>query len=121
MDNINIQDGTTLFTDIKHFPYGFERSEDLSIDETSILSAHGHILHNLALGTLEPETKEEHFVLVFNGHTAAVTLVERAWAKYSKLTSTKIKFFALYTAGCNLEKDNKSRKGSDGYEVEITA
>lgn len=122
MDNINIRVGTTLFTNVNRFPYGFKRSGDFSIDEATILSVHGHILHSLALNILEPESKEEeHFVLVFNGPTAAVTPAERVWAKYTKLTCTKKNFFTLNTAGCNVEKDNEASEGSVGCDVEITA
>jgi uncharacterized protein YifE (UPF0438 family) len=117
MNQTNIRMGTKLFTDVKRFPYGFKKSGDLSIAEANILSAHGHTLQCLELGTLEPESsEEEHFVQVFKKLAIPETKIERAWSKYRKLSNTRKVFFSLHSPSYNVVVPNEE---IEEFEKEI--
>jgi uncharacterized protein YifE (UPF0438 family) len=108
MNQNNIRMGTKLFTDVKRFPYGFKKSGDLSIAEANILSELGHTLQCLELGTFGPESEEEeHFVQVFKGFASPETTVERAWAKYIRLSNTRRNFFSLHSPSFNVDIPNE--------------
>jgi uncharacterized protein YifE (UPF0438 family) len=86
MNQNNIRMGTKLFTDVKRFPYGFKKSGDLSIAEANILS---------------------ELVQVFKGFASPETTVERAWAKYIKLSNTRRNFFSLHSPSFNVDIPNE--------------
>lgn len=72
-----------MFSDPKHYPYGFSRSGDFSIAESQALSKYGCLIAALVDGHLLPSTDEEKgFIESALGHKQADTIAERAWLKY---------------------------------------
>ena len=73
------------FVDNQNYPYGFARSGDFSISESKALSQYGNFIVALMEGELACENEEDMSLLaVANGEQEAVTVAERAWAKYQK-------------------------------------
>lgn len=71
------------FNDFRNYPYGFARSGDFSIRESDALLHYGCLITALLSGEVAPQTDEDHNLLaVARGEQAAVTPVEKAWAKY---------------------------------------
>lgn len=71
------------FNDFRYYPYGFARSGDFSIRESDGLLHYGCLISALLAGELAPQTDEDkHLLAVARGEQAAVTPVEKAWAKY---------------------------------------
>ncbi|WP_218313288.1 DUF413 domain-containing protein [Alteromonas antoniana] len=74
-----------MFSDPKHYPYGFGRSGDFSISESKMLQQHGSLIAALVDGELSPENEEEHgYLEAAFGHREPVTSAEKAWVKYQK-------------------------------------
>lgn len=71
------------FNDFRHYPYGFSRSGDFSIRESDALTQYGVLITALLNGDYLPQNQEDEALLKSaRGEQAAVTLVEKAWAKY---------------------------------------
>jgi uncharacterized protein YifE (UPF0438 family) len=122
MSGTKIRVGTKFFTDVKRFPYGFRRSGDLSIVDSSILSTYGHILQSLALGSLEPESiDEKRFVEVSKGLVNPETAIEKAWLKYTQLTTTRKNFFTLHSPCFSITFANEQIEEFDNSDEEIEA
>ncbi|WP_414829564.1 DUF413 domain-containing protein [Alteromonas sp. H39] len=76
---------TRLFSDPKHYPYGFGRSGDFSISESKILQQRGSLIAALVDGKISPENEEEHgYLEAAFGHREPVTPAEKAWVKYQQ-------------------------------------
>lgn len=122
MNDTNIRIGTKLYSNVKHFPYGFKKSGDFSIAEANILSVLGHTLQLLELGTLKPESDEEkHFVQVSKRLANPETKIERTWLKYIQLTSTRKNFFTLHNSSCNITVTNEETGEFNNSDLEIEA
>jgi uncharacterized protein YifE (UPF0438 family) len=79
----------SYFYDNKHFPYGFGRSGQFTLQQAELLNLLGRQLQALQLGSCLPETAEEkQFVAVMAGHAAPSSLVERVWYKYQQITTS---------------------------------
>lgn len=86
---------TEKFQDSVNFPYGFRKSGDFSISEADILQNIGHRLFTLEQGMVEPANHvEKEFIKFCNESDEPNTKVERTWAKYKRLTSSR-KFHSL--------------------------
>lgn len=72
-----------MFSDPKHYPYGFSRSGDFSIAESKALSQYGCLIAALVDGHLAPSNEEEAaFIDSALGRKQPETTAERAWLKY---------------------------------------
>ncbi|MFT7258472.1 MAG: hypothetical protein ACI9MS_000319 [Glaciecola sp.] len=72
-----------MFSDPKHYPYGFSRSGDFSIAESKALSQYGCLISALVDGHLLPSNSEEiGFIDSALGRKQPDTNAERAWLKY---------------------------------------
>jgi len=72
-----------MFSDAKHYPYGFSRSGDFSIAESKALSQYGCLIAALVDGHLLPSNDEEiGFIESAFGRKKPNTTPERAWLKY---------------------------------------
>lgn len=73
------------FWDDAHFPYGFSRSGDFTLEQAALMEAHGHAYVALSSGERKPITKmEEHFVAFCKGDKEATNSHEKAWSRYSE-------------------------------------
>ena len=71
------------FADKKHYPYGFARSGDFSINESKLLQTYGSLFAALVDGKITPENDEEQAYLESAlGHREPGTPQEKAWLKY---------------------------------------
>ncbi|GFD69447.1 DUF413 domain-containing protein [Alteromonas sp. KUL106] len=71
------------FADKKHYPYGFARSGDFSINESKLLQSYGGLFAALVDGKITPENDEEQAYLESAlGHREPATPQEKAWLKY---------------------------------------
>jgi uncharacterized protein YifE (UPF0438 family) len=72
-----------MFSDPKHYPYGFSRSGDFSIAESKALSQYGCLIAALVDGHISPSNDEEiGFIDSALGRKSPDTVAERAWLKY---------------------------------------
>ena len=72
-----------MFSDLKHYPYGFSRSGDFSIAESKALSQYGCLIAALVDGHIPPSNDEEtNFIESALGRKQPDTIAERAWLKY---------------------------------------
>lgn len=72
-----------MFSDAKHYPYGFSRSGDFSIAESKALLQYGCLIAALVDGHLLPSNDEEiGFIESALGRKKPETAPERAWLKY---------------------------------------
>ena len=72
-----------MFSDPKHYPYGFSRSGDFSIAESKALLQYGCLIAALVDGHLLPSNDEEQaFIDSALGRKQPDTPPERAWLKY---------------------------------------
>lgn len=71
------------FTDDEHFPYGFARSGEFTIEQANLLEAHGHAYTELAKGVRKPVNQLEiDFVIFCRGDKYADSVHERVWKRY---------------------------------------
>ncbi|WP_420598559.1 DUF413 domain-containing protein [Neptuniibacter sp.] len=77
------------FEDKCHFPYGFLKSGDFTIEQARILELKGHAYAELASGERMPKGEtEREFVAFCQGKKEAQTIHERVWQRYqSKVLS----------------------------------
>ena len=74
-----------MFSDSKHYPYGFSRSGDFSINESKTLSQYGCLMAALVDGKIAPESDEDHaFLRAAYGESEPETVMEKTWVKYQK-------------------------------------
>jgi len=72
-----------MFSDAKHYPYGFSRSGDFSIAESKALAQFGCLIAALVDGELTPQNEEEQsYVDSALGQKQPSTIAEKAWLKY---------------------------------------
>lgn len=85
------------FYDDANFPRGFGRSGHFTLQEAEILEQCGVTLRSLYSKAQEPQNSFQlQFVQVMDGASAPTNAVEKAWAKYLKLTTCKTKFHTLF-------------------------
>ncbi|AIF99224.1 transposase [Alteromonas australica] len=102
MNNIAIRTSAKPFIDRVKFPYGFKKSGDFSISEANLLSLYGRTLNALETGELQAESEDEkHFVDFISGRAEAINPVEKAWAKYVRLSRGKKHFYTLHSSASN--------------------
>ncbi|MCF2947498.1 DUF413 domain-containing protein [Paraglaciecola aquimarina] len=122
MNTFNIRIGSKMYSDPVNFSRGFKKSGDFSIAESDILSIYGQSLLGLEMGELIPETAEEkQFVQVMMGKAQATTTVEKAWAKYVKLSRTKRNFFTLYSSASKSSLNDADNEEYDDSGTDIEA
>lgn len=74
-----------LFSDPKHYPYGFSRSGDFSINESKALAQYGCLFAALVDGVISPTTEEDKgFMSAAYGESEPNNVAEKAWVKYQK-------------------------------------
>ncbi|MCC2617331.1 DUF413 domain-containing protein [Aestuariibacter halophilus] len=74
-----------LFSDPKHYPYGFSRSGDFSINESKALSQYGCLIAALVDGVIAPQTDEDKgFIEAAFGQREPQSPAEKAWVKYQQ-------------------------------------
>lgn len=73
------------FWDDEHFPYGFSRSGDFTLEQAALLEQCGHAYRALANGEREPSSQEEKdFVAFCRGVKEASSGHEKAWKRYQE-------------------------------------
>mgnify|MGYP000330207474 CR=1 FL=1 len=74
-----------LFSDPKHYPYGFSRSGDFSIAESKALQQYGALIAALVDGLLLPETEQDKsYIASALGQQAPSCIEEKAWLRYQQ-------------------------------------
>lgn len=74
-----------MFSDAKHYPYGFSRSGDFSIAESKALQQQGCLIAALVDGKLAPESEDDHaFIECALGISPPNSVAQKAWVKYQK-------------------------------------
>lgn len=74
-----------VFSDAKNYPYGFKRSGDFSIAESTALSAYGCYIAALIDGNIQPSDKDDISILAAaHGDIEPQDVAQRAWLKYQK-------------------------------------
>jgi uncharacterized protein YifE (UPF0438 family) len=72
-----------MFSDAKHYPYGFSRSGDFSIAESKALQQYGCLIAALVDGDIEPSNEEDQaYIDCALGNQQAQTSAQKAWLKY---------------------------------------
>lgn len=72
------------------FPKGIHRSGHFSREQAAMLERHGFAYQGLANGSVMPMTDEERrFVSVFQDGVQAISVHEKLWALYLKVTNPK--------------------------------
>lgn len=95
MSEIQIREGKRTFSDVLHFPRGFSRSGDFSINDSRLLATYGETLGALANGDISPENEQEqHFIEVCMGEAEPNSKIEMVWIKYLNKTRRR-PFFTL--------------------------
>lgn len=107
-----------VFSDHKHYPYGFSRSGDFSIAESKALSAYGCYYAALADGLLPATEKNEiAFIDALNGKLEAQDTAQRAWIKYQKRIN-RPKTASIHGSS-HQTKDKSSANDSDEELIDI--
>lgn len=74
-----------VFSDAKNYPYGFKRSGDFSITESTALSAYGCYIAALVDGHIQANDSEDIAILAAaHGDIEPQDAAQRAWLKYQK-------------------------------------
>ena len=75
------------FYDVKHFPVGFSRSGDFTLQQAELLQSYGHTLVEIESGEKKAKNREQkHFLSVCQGKKIAESSLERTWLKYKTIT-----------------------------------
>ena len=107
------------FIDNRHYPRGFRKSGDFSIAEADILLTYGLTLQALSSGQQEAVTAEERqFVAAINGERPLETKIEKTWAKYQKLTSTRRTFHTL-NSRCRVERPEQDESEDTALDYDM--
>lgn len=76
------------FEDKVHFPYGFLKSGDFTIEQARVLELKGQAYADLASGVRKPVGEiEREFVAFCRGKKEAQTIHERVWQRYQNRVS----------------------------------
>jgi uncharacterized protein YifE (UPF0438 family) len=104
-----------MFSDPKHYPYGFSRSGDFSIAESKALSQYGCLIAALVDGHLSPSNDEETgFIESALGNKPPESVAERAWMKYqSRINRPK------YASIHGTKKSNSESRSDDDLVNDI--
>lgn len=90
MINIELRTGEKTFFDDLHFPRGFNRSGEFTINESKLLNDYGHTMKRLAEGVLEPINEaEKRFIRCVSGEQEPTTLAEKTWCRYKQIIAPK--------------------------------
>lgn len=74
-----------VFSDAKNYPYGFSRSGDFSIAESTALAAYGCYIAALIDGNIHPKDNDDMAILASaHGDIEPQDVAQRAWLKYQK-------------------------------------
>ena len=72
-----------MFSDAKHYPYGFSRSGDFSIAESKALQQYGCLIAALVDGVIKPSNEEEQaYIDCALGVQSPQNAAQKAWLKY---------------------------------------
>lgn len=108
-----------VFSDTKHYPYGFSRSGDFSINESRALSQYGCLIAALVDGVLEPQCEQERtYIAVANGEIQPSSTEERAWVKYQTRIN-RPKMGSIYGARKADLGDDSEAENTDNSDLEI--
>ena len=112
-----------LFSDPKHYPYGFGRSGDFSISESKMLQQHGSLIAALVDGKISPENEEEHgYLQAAFGHREPQTPAEKAWVKYQKrINRPKTASIYGFTKATDVDSDGDVIDDDSPIEIDIDA
>lgn len=84
------------FWDDEHFPYGFARSGDFTLEQAMLMETYGLAYIALARGERTPKSKQEKdFVAFCQGKKAAENAHEKTWRCYSEKINRPIKRYSL--------------------------
>lgn len=98
-----------LFSDPKHYPYGFSRSGDFSIAESQALQQHGSLIAALIDGHIAPENEEDNaYIACALGQLEPQTIAQKAWLKYQKRIN-RPKYASIH----GTRKASSERKGDE--------
>lgn len=90
------------FEDKVHFPYGFLKRGEFTIEQARVLELKGIAYQELATGLRKPKGEtEREFVAFCSGKKQAETIHERVWQRYQ----------SKVTAAFNAVSFNKKRLG----------
>jgi uncharacterized protein len=79
---------TKKFRALEFFPYGLERSGDFLRSQVELLTQYGTAYYELNNGVRQPETpQEQDFVSFCQGHKPAENEHEKAWKRFTDVTS----------------------------------
>lgn len=107
-----------VFSDPKHYPYGFSRSGDFSISESRALSQYGCLIAALVAGHIEPTCAEDKSLLdAAFGNSEPSTLGEKAWIKYQKRIH-RPKLGNIY-GSCRVNSENNDEDVAQESDLEI--
>ena len=77
------------FYDDEHFPYGFDRSGEFTLNQAQLLTKHGHAYKALAFSEREPVTEvEREFVDFCRSRKKAESIHEKTWKRYTDNCNT---------------------------------
>lgn len=105
------------FYDDYHFPKGFSRSGDFTLNEAEMLTNCGTIIHQLINNEFLPESEEQkHFKSVILGTSEPLYQVEKVYLKYLNVIDKMAKSAATSKYSKKNIQDNE--KDSDNYEYD---
>jgi len=91
-----------MFLDDEHFPYGFARSGDFTIEQANLLEVHGWAYVELASGQRKPAGQSEiDFVAFCHGEKNAESVHEKVWKRYRDSVSTRSRRYSLAALATN--------------------
>ena len=100
--------------DEQHFPYGFSRSGDFTIEQASLLEKNGQAYLMLAKGEREPlDNLEKQFVDFCRGEKEPENIHEKTWKLYMERINRKVSHYSLSLA----EARSVSMSESDSMEI----
>lgn len=111
---------TRMFSDAKHYPYGFSRSGDFSINESKALAQYGCLIAALVDGHLAPSCDEDHaFLQAAFAERPPQNNAERAWLKYQQRIN-RPKMASIYgNRKAELGEDDESVSSSDTQDIQL--
>ncbi|GAC35260.1 DUF413 domain-containing protein [Paraglaciecola polaris] len=108
-----------IFSDPKHYPYGFARSGDFSISESRALSQYGCLITALLDGQIEAECDEDNALLASaKGEKEPSTVAEKAWSKYDKRIH-RPKLGNIYGSRPSTQRDEEDMSEDTDLEIEL--
>ena len=110
-----------VFSDAKNYPYGFKRSGDFSIAESTALSEYGCYIAALIDGNIQPNDSEDMAILAAaHGDIEPQDVAQRAWLKYQKRIN-RPKTGSIYgtkEAASQIDDDTLVSDIDDDFEID---